>query len=355
MPQSPRTSSHNVKPYYQDDHVTIYNGDCLEIMPHLAADSVGLILSDPPYFRVKGDWWDNQWDNAAGFLAWLDDVAQQWRRVLSGNGSLYCFASPQMAARVEVKLAERFSVIGGVTWVKPDPSLDINYGAGNGGRVGKDALRSFYPNTERIVFAEQFGQDTQARGEYTKAEAELRESVFEPLRLEMHRMLLLTDWTKADLNEAMGFAPHGMADSRYFGKSQWQLPTAEHYAKMREITGGFDREYEHLRAEYEHLRRPFNVTADVPYTDVWTFPTVPPGVPDRHPCEKPQDMLRHIIQVSHRPDLPPVLDTFAGTGSTLRAAKDLGRKAIGIEIDERYCEIAARRCSQEVLDLGSVA
>lgn len=67
-----------------------------------------------------------------------------------------------------------------------------------------------------------------------------------------------------------------------------------------------------------------------------------------HPCPKPMGMMSWIVNRVTLKGMT-LLDPFAGSGTTLRAAKDLGRKAIGIEIEEKYCEIAAKRMAQEVL------
>jgi hypothetical protein len=69
-----------------------------------------------------------------------------------------------------------------------------------------------------------------------------------------------------------------------------------------------------------------------------------------HPTQKPVDLLRTLIL--RCPPLAVVVDPFMGSGTTLRAAKDCGRQAIGVELEERYCEIAAERCAQEVLEVA---
>jgi DNA modification methylase len=67
-----------------------------------------------------------------------------------------------------------------------------------------------------------------------------------------------------------------------------------------------------------------------------------------HPCPKPLAWMRWLVDLASHPG-ETIVDPFAGSGTTLRAAADLGRNAIGVELEERYCELAARRLSQMVL------
>lgn len=85
------------------------------------------------------------------------------------------------------------------------------------------------------------------------------------------------------------------------------------------------------------------------YNDRSRFTVMPGGEKEFHPTGKPLPLISKLMRVGSE-DGAMILDPFMGSGTTLRAAKDLGRKAIGIEIHEPYCEIAANRMRQEVLE-----
>ena len=85
-----------------------------------------------------------------------------------------------------------------------------------------------------------------------------------------------------------------------------------------------------------------------PKTDIWEFPTATTDERLGHPTPKPLALIRFMIDISVRPQTA-ILDPFAGSGTTLLAARLEGRQAVGIEISERYCEIAANRLRQKLL------
>ena len=318
----------------------ILQGDCLALLKEQPDNSVALIATDPPYFRVKGEAWDNQWASAAAFLDWIDTLCVEWRRVLKPNGSLYVFASPQMSHGVEGVIRKHFNVLTNIRWQKPKFSTKAEM-------FRKQDLRAYFPASETVIFAEHFGADNMAKGEagYAAKCDELRGFVFEPLRayLDGERIAAGLDNKASDQITGNQMAGH------YYTTSQWALPTANVYAKLQAGTGRFcqqyeqlRQQYEQLRQQYEQLRRPFAVTADVPYTDVWTFATVQ-AYKGKHVCEKPAALMEHIIASSSRPGAV-VLDCFMGSNATGKAARKLGRGYIGMELDQHW--VAKARAAQ---------
>ena len=219
-----------MKPYYEHAGITIYHGDCREVMPGL--EPVDLVLTDPPY-------------NAGMDYGPTQDDRQEW--------STYAIWMKECITVMET--------------------------------VSKGLV---------LVFASVRGM------------LEIS-SVYQPK--------WVCVWEKP------------MAFSHRVGGSPW-LPHWEPCLVYGRMHGDEGR------------------VPDFSMSDVWSSNT---ATNNGHPCPKPTNLMRLVLKSI---PLEVVLDPFMGSGTTLRAAKDLGRKAIGIEIEERYCELAANRMAQEVLPFG---
>jgi adenine-specific DNA-methyltransferase len=301
---------------YQNNGITVHNTDCLTLLSQLPDNSIDLIATDPPYYKVKGEAWDNQWQSKAEFFAWLDSILVEYHRVLKPAGSLYLFAGPHLSTQVELAVCRRFDLLNHVIWRKPS-------GRHNG--CNKESLRRYFPQTEHILFAE-------SRKKMPFA--------FEPIRSYLDDARSAAGISRKQIDQACGCQMSG----HWFDRSQWSFPSQAHYQTMDSVFGGTLKPYEELKAEYKAIkeqRRHFAVTKHVPYTNVWDFKPVQ-WYPGKHPCEKPLDLMRHIIEASSKPG-DVVLDTFVGSGSTAIACRELGRRFAGCEMGVDEFEGAVER------------
>ncbi|MEQ4664383.1 site-specific DNA-methyltransferase [Providencia rettgeri] len=327
--------------------INLVNDDSLSYIKTLPDNCIDLIATDPPYFQVKSCNWDNQWENVTAYLSWLDEMLAEFWRVLKPNGSLYMFCGSKLAADTELLVRERFDVLNHIIWAKP---------SGPWRRQNKESLRSYFPATERILFAEHYQSPYKGKSSgYLQRRRELKENTLKPLIEYFKQARDSLGITAKEIHQATG---KQMA-SHWFGYSQWQLPNESDYLKLQELFNQvavkqfsdnplssqhadlvseqklLNREYHELSQQYQLLRRPFTVTVDVPYTDVWVYPPVQ-YYPGKHPCEKPSAMMEHIINSSSR-EGDVVADFFMGSGATIKAALKLNRRVIGVELEtERF-------------------
>lgn len=310
----------------------------------LPTGSVSLILTDPPYNKVKDEAWDRQWKTDAEFLAWVGSLCAEWRRVLAPSGSIYVFASPRstrtgptLGSRVEMVVGEHFRILSRITWRKPPYTTRAEM-------YRKVDLRSPFQASEVIIFGEQLGAED-VSGIVDPC------FVFEPLRLyfkrERDRSGLSSEHVQAAL--AARSQPRFVLGHAYV-RSQWKLPTRELYEATQAIFNQdgapagapyFTRSWDDLRAEFESLRRPYRLEELVPYTDVWDYAPVMTYA-GKHVCEKPQLLAEHVVKTSSRPG-EIVCDFFSGSGVFLAAAAALGRVAMGCDFDPKWARSSADR------------
>ncbi|MCD8307857.1 MAG: site-specific DNA-methyltransferase [Clostridia bacterium] len=260
---------------------------------------------------------DTSFAKDADYIGWMRQYAAEWKRVLRYSGSIFCFCSTSMSAQLQVMFSDYFHVLSEITWTKPNESGYDGWKQ----KMHKASMRQWYPYSEKILFME------------NTAEGSLHSSYFAASLAAWRREAGMSIRQLASITGEYGNVNHGGAIANWeAGRS---IPGREQYGRLKaalEGAGVAD------MPEYEDIIRPFNVSKDVEFTDVWTFENVRPHK-GKHPAEKPVPLLEHAIQATTYPgDI--VLDCFAGSGSAGVAAASLGRKCVMMELDPDWCAYA---------------
>lgn len=303
---------------YSNERAVLLRGDCLERLKNIPDRSVSLILTDPPYHstKKKNIYGDTFFQEDAEYLEWMGAVAEEWARVLKYSGSVLCFCSSKMEAKLEAVFSKRFNILTHITWVKPnDPGFD-----GWKQKMDKGSLRHWYHHSERIIFME------------LAEEGNLFRAPFGNYIRQQRKAAGMTMKELTEVTGEYGKVNHGGAVANW--EAGRNVPSEEQYEKICAgllSTGKVD-----SMIGYRDLIRPFNNGALDPFTDVWEFPNIR-SYKGKHPAEKPVEMLEHAIRATTYED-EIVLDCFAGSGSTAIAALKQGRRSISIEIEDKWCD-----------------
>lgn len=160
----------------------------------------------------------------------------------------------------------------------------------------------------------------------------------------------LAAWDDKPAHEAVAVARSLCRHQIVFGGNYYDLPPSSCWLVWDKDNGAND--FADCELAWTNLKK---AVRRLRYR--WQGMLQEPGCPRdyrQHPTQKPEAVIRWALMQAPA-DVRTVLDPFMGSGTTLVAAKRLGRKAIGIELEEKYCEIAATRLAQGALDLFTEA
>lgn len=280
-------------------NITLWQGDCLELMKDINDESVDLIIADPPYFKVIGEKWDYMWRTEEDYIEWSKSWVTEAARVLRKGGTFYLFGYFRMLSRLLPVLEE--------TGLELRQQIILNKGIrAVSGRATKNY--KIFPNvTESILFL------------YKDSKPFVKSF----LKERQQELGLSAKY----INEQLGVKSNGGGMwSIYTGQNVCkQLPTEELWNKLQKILQ-FD-------LPYCKISQTFN--AQMGLTDVWSDIDFYKEKNRFHPTQKPLDLIeRLVLASSNEEDL--VLDPFMGSGTTGVICKNLHRKFVGIEIDNTY-------------------
>ena len=296
-----------------------------------------LIIADPPYFEVKGDF-DFIWKSFDDYLKDVEKWAIECKRLLSDNGTLLWYGDAKNIAYSQIIFDKYFNLLNSLVWENTnDHKQQIRF---------NEDLRSFAPLTERILMYDNAVNKTGLQEIYSNDN--YFESIKEYLRNEKRKSKL----TSKDLNRLFSKYTNkkGCIDrsvmEHYWQKSQWVFPTEEIYKNIMQPTGYWQKpyeelrkEYEELRKEYEELRRPFNNSLHL--GDVIRLPNYETSK-YQHDTIKPEKLTRILINTcSKKNDL--VIVPFAGSGTECAMSIKEGRRFVGFEIEEKHTNTANER------------
>ena len=95
---------------------TIYHGDCLEVMKRIDDNSIDLVCTDIPFFKVIKNDWDNQWENEVEYLKWVKLIIEEYNRVLKDNSNIFLFTGRQYSGKISLLLGEYFNENRIIIW-----------------------------------------------------------------------------------------------------------------------------------------------------------------------------------------------------------------------------------------------